>query len=65
VPIHSHPRALVESSLERVLQSAVFRRSDRHRRFLRHVVEATLDGRTDTIKEVLIGIEPGFEARGV
>jgi adenylate cyclase len=57
VPITSHPRALVESSLERVLQSAVFRRSDRHRRFLRHVVQAALDGRTETIKEVLIGIE--------
>ena len=57
VPIHVHPRALVESSLERVLQSAVFRRSDRHRRFLRYVVQAALDGRAESIKEVLIGIE--------
>ncbi len=55
--IRSQPRALVESSLERVLGSAVFRRSDRHRRFLRHVVQAALDGREDTIKEVLIGVE--------
>lgn len=56
MPIHSHPRVLVEASLERVLQSAVFRRSDRHRRFLRYVVQAALDDQAETIKEVLIGV---------
>ena len=55
--MNGHPRAVVESSLERVLQSAVFRRSDRHRRFMRHVVQAALDGRSETLKEVLIGVE--------
>ncbi len=56
MPIHSHPRVLVEAALERVLQSAVFRRSDRHRRFLRYVVQAALDDQAETIKEVLIGV---------
>ena len=55
--MNGHPRAVVEASLERVLSSAVFRRSDRHRRFMRHVVQAALDGRSETLKEVLIGIE--------
>ncbi len=51
-----HPRALVESSLERVLASDVFRRSERHRRFVRHVVHAVLDDRRELLKEVLLGI---------
>ncbi len=52
----TYPRALVESSLVKLLASGVFRRSERHRRFLRHVVDATLDGRQDQLKEVLLGI---------
>lgn len=55
--MNGYPRAVVESSLERVLRSAVFRRSDRHRRFMRHVVEAALEGRSESLKELLIGIE--------
>ena len=57
VALSGHPRTLVEATLERVLQGMVFRRSDRHRRFMRHVVQATLDGRGDVLKEVLIGIQ--------
>jgi serine/threonine-protein kinase len=52
----NYPRALVESCLEKLLASAAFRRSERHRRFLRHLVQSTLDGHQDQLKEVLIGI---------
>ena len=57
VALTGHPRGLVEATLERVLQSTVFRRSDRHRRFMRHVVQAALDGRGEVLKEVLIGLD--------
>ena len=53
----AYPRALVESMLDKVLGSTVFRRSDRHRRLLRHFVQSALDGRGDRLKEVLIGLE--------
>jgi adenylate cyclase len=52
-----YPRALVESSLERVLASDVFRRSERHRRFMRHIVRAALDGQPERLKEVLLAID--------
>ena len=52
-----HPRALVEEALERLLASAVFRRSERHRRLMRHIVGAALDGRGDRLKEVVLGLE--------
>jgi len=53
----AYPRALVESTLEQVLGSPVFRRSDRHRRLLRYCVQSALDGHPDRLKEVLIGLE--------
>ncbi len=49
--------AHVEAALERILASRTFRRSERHKDFLRHVVRAALDGRHDELKEVVIGIE--------
>lgn len=51
------PPALVEASLSRVTASTTFRRSARHRLFLRHIVDATLAGQHDRLKEVVIGIE--------
>ncbi len=52
-----HPPALVEDALERILASRTFRRSERHRSFLRHVVGSALDGRLDELKEVVIGLQ--------
>jgi TolB-like protein len=49
--------ALIEVTLERVIASKTFRRSQRHRQFLTHVVRAALDGHRDRLKEVVIGIE--------
>ena len=37
-------RALIVGELERILSSPVFGRSPRHRAFLRHIVDATLNG---------------------
>lgn len=59
----SHPTfaayapALVEATLERVLASAAFRRSQRHRQFLRHVIRAALCNEQEQLKEVIIGLE--------
>jgi hypothetical protein len=47
----------VDSYLERVLTSAEFARAKRMTRFLRFVVEGTLAGRMDELKERQIGIE--------
>ncbi len=59
----SHPTfaayspTLVESTLERVLASSAFRRSQRHRQFLRHVIRAALANEQEQLKEVIIGLE--------
>ena len=52
-----YPSALIEVTLERVIASATFRRSQRHREFLVHIVRAGLAGRHDQLKEVIIGLE--------
>ena len=63
------PAAWVEAALERLLDSDTFRRSQRHRRFLAHVVGAGLAGRHDRLKEIIIGLEvfgrvlPGYDPR--
>jgi TolB-like protein len=51
------PRAAVEETLARILASHTFRQSERHRAFIRYVVEATLDGRSRCLKEVVIGLD--------
>ena len=56
-PFSGYAPALVEEALDRILGSATFRRSVRHRGFLRHVVRAALDGREDALKEIVIGLE--------
>ena len=49
-------RAILEQ-LERVLASPSFRTSKRYPRFLRYVVNETLDGRADGVKERVIAVE--------
>jgi len=53
----SIPSASVRAALDRVLQSQGFRASRRSQDFLRYVVERTLDGQSDTLKERTIGID--------
>src|SRR5687768_11027639 len=48
---------LVRAELERVLRSAGFRRADRSSALLRYVVEQTLAGRGDQLKEYTLGVE--------
>ncbi|HTP88395.1 MAG TPA: hypothetical protein VMJ34_15675 [Bryobacteraceae bacterium] len=50
-------QAAVREALARVLASQEFRTSRRSQEFLRYVVENTLAGRTDTLKERTIGID--------
>jgi len=50
-------QAAVREELARVLASQEFRTSKRSQEFLRYVVENTLAGRTDTLKERTIGID--------
>jgi hypothetical protein len=47
----------VRAQLDRILASAAFADADRAGRFLRFVVERTLDGRAGEIKESVIGVE--------
>lgn len=47
----------IRIQLERILASRAFARSERQRRFLRFVVEKTLEGSPDAIKEAQLGIE--------
>jgi TolB-like protein/Tfp pilus assembly protein PilF len=47
----------VREQLERILVHGLFARSERMGRFLRLGVERTLEGRTDELKEYLIGVE--------
>ncbi|WP_263419032.1 hypothetical protein [Terriglobus albidus] len=47
----------IRSQLERILVSSPFRSSKRHPRFLRFVVDKTLSGNAEDIKERTIGIE--------
>ena len=58
----------VRRQLERVLASKSFRQVDRLQRFLAFIVNETVEGRGDNLKEFLIGIEvfgkePSFDPR--
>ena len=58
VPRVDAPAAsLVRAELERILSSALFARSDRLSGFLSFIVEQTLGGRGETLKEHVIAIE--------
>jgi len=50
-------RDAIRRHLERILASDGFARAERMSRFLRFVVEQTLRGRGDQLKEYLIGVE--------
>ena len=63
---HRVPDALVRSQLEMVLASELFSRSERLSGFLRFVVEETLSGRGETLKEPVLahqlyGKNPDFD----
>ena len=47
----------VREHLEQILVSAVFRKSRRYASVLKYVVESTLDGNADQLKERTIGVE--------
>jgi len=51
------PPGLVLAALARIERSTTFRRSSRHRRLLRHLVERTLEGATGEIKESVLAAE--------
>lgn len=57
VPFAGHAPDVVDDALQRLLASRTFRRSERHRTFLRHVVRAALTDHLADLKEVVIGIE--------
>src|SRR5262245_46058107 len=48
---------LVRSQLERILSNEIFARSERLSRFLRYVVEETLAGRGNELKELVLAVE--------
>src|SRR5580693_4050169 len=47
----------IRAALEKMLASPGFVNADRLCRFMRYVVDETLDGQTDKLKETLLGIE--------
>ena len=51
------PRGAILDALERMLASAAFMHSKRHRTFMRYVVDAALDGHEHRLKEVVIGLD--------
>jgi|HubBroStandDraft_6_1064221.scaffolds.fasta_scaffold76060_2 hypothetical protein len=56
-PTRGIPEPLVRAALNQILQSQGFRSSRRSQEFLRYVVERTLEGQADTLKERTIGID--------
>jgi len=56
-PARGIPQVLVRAALNQVLQSQGFRASRRSQDFLRYVVERTLEGQADALKERTIGID--------
>ncbi len=58
----------VRAALDRLLRSAQFASSPRASRLIRFIVETALDGREQTLKEYLLGVEvfdrsPSFDPR--
>ncbi|MDQ2778975.1 MAG: hypothetical protein M3Y32_05395, partial [Pseudomonadota bacterium] len=51
------PRALIDAELARLAASPLFRRSPRHVRFLRHLVQCTVDDQKARLRELALGIE--------
>jgi len=57
VPTESIPAASVRSELQKILNSAGFLRTPQLQRFLRFLVDETLSGRGDRLKEYVIGTQ--------
>jgi hypothetical protein len=57
IPTTEEDRREVHRELERILASTPFKSSRRYPALLRHVVEKTLRGETDDLKERILGIE--------
>lgn len=56
-PSRQNPEAPeIRAQLERILESPPFRTSRRSSDFLRHVVEGTVEGRADSLKERTLGV---------
>jgi hypothetical protein len=58
----------VHQELDRILSNPGFSRADRPRRFLRFIVEQTLEGKADQLKETVIGVaafakKPDYDPR--
>ena len=49
--------ALIDAEMARLAASALFRRSPRHLRFLRHLVQCSLNGEVARLREVVLGVE--------
>src|ERR1700744_2042354 len=56
-PLSAEERELVGTQLERILASPLFGQSKRYAPFLRHVVQKTLGGEEDSLKERVLGTE--------
>ena len=59
---------LILSEVDKISSSAAFRLAARQRSFLRHIVQETLEGRSEYLKEYAIGIavfgrDPSFDPR--
>jgi len=57
IPVTEEDRQEVQQELERILASTPFKGSRRYPALLRHVVEKTLRGELDDLKERILGIE--------
>lgn len=69
IDLSANDREAVLRQVERLLESAQFRNSRRYPDLLRYVVEQTLAGRGESLKERVLGIEvfgrePGFDTAG-
>src|SRR5437870_5529042 len=51
------PPDLIRAQLDKIVTSQVFARSPQAGRFLRYIVEKSLEGSADTLREVTIGVE--------
>ena len=56
-PLSGETRLQVTDQLERMLASPLFSQSKRYAPFLRYVVEKTIEGQEDSLKERTLGVE--------
>jgi len=57
VPESDAEHNAIREQMERILASPLFKNSKRYPSFLRYVIERTLEGHTDQLKERILGIE--------